>query len=308
MLLTKTIKTKWNAKTKKYYENLGYKYTKMRDEFEINVDHLKDSSNEKVLLKCDYCNKEFIRPWHQYLKYNRDAIIKKDACIDCGQKKAIESQLEKYGGFVVADTDKMKKAMIKKYGVENPFQSEEIKEKIRKNNLEKYGVENNSQRKDVQEKRKATCIERYGYDNHAKSPEWIARHSGEKSHAWKGGAIKIPRERHRGGIKNRDWRLAVFAKDFYTCQCCKRKNKKGLRIELEAHHIMNFAQYKELRYEPDNGITFCQECHTKFHSIYGKKDNNKKQITEFISNYGENVCWPISKKEDIEVRNKKSTR
>lgn len=290
MLITKTVVVKWNSKTKKYYENLGYTYTKMRDTFEIKVEHLKDSSSELIEVQCDYCNKIFSRKWVQHFRYSNKSRLDKDACKDCGQKKNLETQMKVYGGYIVADKERMKKAMLEKHGVENPFQSEEIKKKIKETNLAKHGVEYSSQRKDVIEKRKATCVEKYGYDNHAKSPEWIARHSGNKSHAWKGGTIKIPRERHRGGIKNRDWRLTVFARDFYTCQCCKKKTKKGSRVELEAHHILNFAQHEELRYDADNGITFCKECHTKFHSIYGKRNNDNNQITEFISNHGENIC------------------
>ncbi len=39
-------------------------------------------------------------------------------------------------------SDSFANIMIDKFGVENPFSSEEIKEKIKKTNLEKYGVEN----------------------------------------------------------------------------------------------------------------------------------------------------------------------
>jgi hypothetical protein len=47
-----------------------------------------------------------------------------------------------------------KKTNLEKYGVENPFQSEEIKGKIKNANLEKYGVENPQQNKNIKEKTK----------------------------------------------------------------------------------------------------------------------------------------------------------
>jgi hypothetical protein len=61
--------------------------------------------------------------------------------------------------------DKTKKTNLEKYGVENVFQSEDIKEKIKQTNLEKYGVEHPLQNKDILEKSKETNIERYGVDN-----------------------------------------------------------------------------------------------------------------------------------------------
>lgn len=36
-------------------------------------------------------------------------------------------------------------------------------------------------------------------------------------------------------------------------------SKKG----LEAHHIVRWADSPKLRFEPSNGITLCQECHSK---------------------------------------------
>ena len=54
------------------------------------------------------------------------------------------------------------KTNLKKYGVENPFQSEKIKEKIKETNLEKYGVENPQQLKEIKEKTMLTNLEKYG--------------------------------------------------------------------------------------------------------------------------------------------------
>lgn len=54
MLITKYVEMKWNSKNKTYYENLGYTYTKMKDIFLIDVNDLKNGSNVKVEVKCDY--------------------------------------------------------------------------------------------------------------------------------------------------------------------------------------------------------------------------------------------------------------
>jgi len=101
-------------------------------------------------------------------------------------------------------------------------------------------------------------------------------HKGEKGSNWRGG-VSSEDERIRKSIETGLWRESVFARDNWTCQRCKERGGK-----LVAHHIQNFAQYPELRFAIDNGITFCKNCHRKFHKIYGYKDNTKEQIEEFL--------------------------
>ena len=75
-----------------------------------------------------------------------------------------------------------------------------------------------------------------------------------------------------------NWRKEVYERDKYTCQCCG-DNKGG---NLVAHHILNYSSNKELRTTLSNGITLCSACHDKFHKIYGNKNNNEKQLKEFL--------------------------
>ena len=103
----------------------------------------------------------------------------------------------------------------------------------------------------------------------------IEKRTGENNPNWKGG-ITPENKKIRAGIEFRLWREAIFARDNWTCQKCLIKGGR-----LHPHHIKNFAQYPELRFAIDNGITFCKDCHKKFHQIYGKKNNTKEQILEF---------------------------
>ena len=66
---------------------------------------------------------------------------------------------------------KTKETSMKRYGVNNPGNSKEAKEKSKKTCLEKYGVEHTTQSKNMKEKSKATCLERYGVENAAQSVE-----------------------------------------------------------------------------------------------------------------------------------------
>jgi hypothetical protein len=70
----------------------------------------------------------------------------------------------------------------------------------------------------------------------------------------------------------KQWRLAIFKRDEYTCQIC---NIKG--GTLQADHIVPWCINKELRYDINNGRTLCIECHRKT-PTYGVKAIKYKEI------------------------------
>lgn len=61
------------------------------------------------------------------------------------------------------------------------------------------------------------------------------------------------------------WRKAVFERDNYTCQICGATDKK-----LNAHHIKRFAKDFANRFNVENGMTLCAECHRKVHKTEGR--------------------------------------
>ena len=82
----------------------------------------------------------------------------------------------------------------------------------------------------------------------------------------------------RDSLDYRLWRESVFARDRFTCKKCGEQKIH----KFKAHHVKNFSQYPELRFAIDNGITFCEKCHTKFHKKFGYKNNNWEQLKEFL--------------------------
>lgn len=109
-------------------------------------------------------------------------------------------------------------------------------------------------------------------------------YSGEKSSNWKGG-ITPERLSARTSLAYNTWRDAVYAKDWYTCQCCGKSHK----INKQAHHLYNFSGHEDLRYNVDFGITLCDECHYptftgSFHNTYGTQNNTPQQLEEYINN------------------------
>lgn len=68
----------------------------------------------------------------------------------------------------------------------------------------------------------------------------------------------------RTSQRYKQWRLFVLDRDNYTCQECGKKSSM-----LIVHHIVHWAKSPEDRFNVDNGITLCNECHKKIH--YGGK-------------------------------------
>ena len=181
---------KWNNKSKKYYEQKGYKFTKRGDSFEIKVEDLLKTSKVNVKVKCDYCGKEIEKPY-------RIAINDfKHSCKRCSSKKVKDSNIMKYGVLNTSQLESVKEktrqTCFKKYGVSHPLKNEsvknklkntniekygnncamnsiEIKEKIKENNIKKYGVEYYTQTDEFKEKYKETSLKKYGVDHPFKS-------------------------------------------------------------------------------------------------------------------------------------------
>ena len=72
------------------------------------------------------------------------------------------------------------------------------------------------------------------------------------------------------------WAKAVKVRDNFTCQICGREG-----VYLNSHHLDSYDVHVEGRYDLDNGMTLCSQCHTVFHSIYKAGNNTKEQFNEF---------------------------
>lgn len=96
--------------------------------------------------------------------------------------------------------------------------------------------------------------------------------TGEKHWNWKGGKTG-KNEALRKSADYKNWRIAVFERDFYTCQLCNKKG--GL---LHADHIKPFAYYPELRFSVENGRTLCKKCHENT-DTYGTKAKKYERTT-----------------------------
>ncbi len=93
---------------------------------------------------------------------------------------------------------------------------------------------------------------------------------------WKGG-VTPENHRIRMSLEMKLWRKSCMERDDFTCQKTGERGGK-----LVVHHINNFADFPELRTSITNGITLSKESHQEFHKKYGKRNNTREQLNEFL--------------------------
>jgi len=116
---------------------------------------------------CCFCKK-------QHTKF-RDFIFGYNTycCASCAAKGssslAKQTKLEKYGNENYNNREKYNETCLDRYGVDNPFQSDYIKEKIKISNMSLHGVEYPMQNKNILNKSKNTIFAKYGVDHISQS-------------------------------------------------------------------------------------------------------------------------------------------
>lgn len=75
------------------------------------------------------------------------------------------------------------------------------------------------------------------------------------------------------------WRENVYKRDKYACRGCSSVGKR-----IVAHHLDGYHWCKERRTDLSNGVTLCEDCHTNFHTQYGRWGNTESQFEEWLQN------------------------
>ena len=92
---------------------------------------------------------------------------------------------------------------------------------------------------------------------HKKNPDI---QKGQNNHRWKGGSSTF-RMMIRRSKEYKNWLKAVFRRDHYICVKCGNRGSGN----LNAHHILSWADYPEERFDIENGLTLCVNCHREIH-------------------------------------------
>lgn len=126
-----------------------------------------------------------------------------------------------------------------------------------------------------------------GYENMLeqgkKLGKWSSEHKGELSATWKPNLTDEQRKENESRMKDKEWVACAKRtkkRDNYTCQCCGGKSHGN----IISHHKNGWDNFKEQRYDDNNVITLCEDCHKEFHHIYGYGNNTEEQYNEFINN------------------------
>ena len=172
-ILTKEIKVIPSGKTIQYYKNLGYD-AKYHQPLIVQVKDLPKRSGTKIEVLCDICNEN--KMMVRYADYA--STIEKTGsyvCKECSSIKIVQTNLKRYGVRNPLQNEDIKEKVRQTcrnlYGVDTPLEFEEFKEKSKQTCLERYGTEYALQSKEVQEKIKKTCLEKYGVENAGMSEE-----------------------------------------------------------------------------------------------------------------------------------------
>lgn len=127
-----------------YYKNLGYDI-QYRKSCNIRVEDLMPGSLVKITSICDNCGKESTNFFRDYYNYTT-GLTKEYYCNRCNKEKS-------------------KRTCLEKYGVENPMQLNEVKNKVRDTNIKKYGVDHYSKSDKFKKQYRETCLSKYESEN-----------------------------------------------------------------------------------------------------------------------------------------------
>jgi len=118
---------------------------------------------------CSICNTNKLKFNPNKWGYNKTCSIKCGANHPERSIKTITTNLERYGVENVYQSEtikeKIKETNLKNIGVEYNTQSKEFKKHCKKLNLERYGVESYSQTQEFRDKIKSTSLEKYGVEH-----------------------------------------------------------------------------------------------------------------------------------------------
>lgn len=169
-------------------------------------------------------------------------------CDSCGIEKSIQYKLYTSYGYSNGDyfcrKCKMKKNNLEKWGVENPFQLESVKEKSRKTNLERFGVEFISQSTDIKKKirktiseldkdsvnrkREVTNLEKWGVKNVSQSEEIKGKKEETNIKNWGSSNNKKAESFRKGNFniaKDKNYiKYLQEGKSLFNCDCGENHN------------------------------------------------------------------------------------
>lgn len=99
-------------------------------------------------------------------------------------------------------------------------------------------------------------------------------HKGEKAWNWIHDRSKLKKyngHKERRSPLYREWRKNIWLRDNFKC----KMDNPECKGRIEAHHILSFSKFPELRYQINNGITLCHFHHPR------RREEEKRLVPVF---------------------------
>lgn len=234
IIVTECVEMTWCTANIKYYQDLGYEFTRFYDKFQCLVCDLPPGSNKKVLVECPVCSNQ------RSIRYKSVIDYGNTLCQGCSHIKDLAEMT--FGRLRVVDLDRT-------YRLNKKTRSHYWNcVCVCGNNTTVLG---------------ANLISGATVSCGCYNKELL---SGENNWNWNPNLTSEERAAKRGYPAYERWRTYVFERDNYTCQICGE-----IGIALEAHHLYSYTAYPEYQLDVENGLTMCVDDHVNFHAWMGGK-------------------------------------
>ena len=184
--------------------DMDVKYILEQPRGRANKRYIKKNYPEEYLEIIKYTGNTFPEQLYNYIYKSPQHI-----CPVCGKDTPFRTITYGYSEFCSVEcsykgesrVNKAKQTCLKKYGVENPSQSDEIKKKKEETCLKNYGVKSGFNTDQSKNRLKELCLERYGVENPSQSDE-IKKKKEETCLKNYGVTNSLKSERVRDALKN----------------------------------------------------------------------------------------------------------
>ncbi len=309
MIISKTIIiNKPTGKYCNYYKQLGYDIKSKY--IEIDIKDLSLGSKYKIEAQCQYCK---IIKKIDYNSYNKSTKNNKIlySCKKCGSLKHKELFLEKWGVENPFQSnsikEKIKETNIEKWGVDSYTKTNEFRENFIKTNLGKWGVENPSQSEDIKEKKRKTFIKNWGVDSYTKTNEYIERSKKTSLEKWGVDSYTKTNEFREKVIKTN---LEKYGKEYHTMTDEWKDKIKSINIEKYGSSPFENETFRKKNYKIANNESYIKymgnsislfKCdYDKDHEFEISFDNYKSRLNNNIKLC--TVCNPIGDSQSIKEK------
>jgi hypothetical protein len=161
-----------NESRKTSYQEISEYIDKSGGKMNTSEDSYKQLNSHSIISIICICGEIILR---SFIQYKKSSI-----CIKCIEIKRKATNIERYGRENCFQNeeikDKIKATNIERYGCENPMQNEDVKAKTKETWKINYGKEHPMQSKEIQDKSKASNMGKYGVDYYVQSEEFKTKY------------------------------------------------------------------------------------------------------------------------------------